>query len=340
MTAKTTKQLLLESIIKPFERIEVPPTVLSIDGVRFGSLGNFSCLTGKSKSRKTYLLSIFIAAALDSEEEIFQRIRSEVSGTNILHFDTEQAKHDTQKVSKRIHRLLERKEEIENYKCYCLRPHLPQTRIAIIEEAIYNTPNLKMVVIDGIADLIVGYNNEEKATEIINKFLKWTFELNIHIITVIHQNKGDNNAKGHLGSFVYQKAETVLSVEKDGNVSKVMTSHSRGVEIPPMSFSVNENDLPFFVDYIPSVNSKSKPTNPFDMDPDVHKNLLQDVFKNEDAITYSTLKEKIKFFLGSYSLPNGDSKCKEFLRYYKELKYITQEKNQGPYKLNKQWWVG
>jgi len=332
--SKNIKELLVESEIEPFTQMGVPPTVLSIDNIAFGSLGNFSCLSGKSKSRKTFFLSLLIAAALDTEDR-FQRIKTEIPNTTILHFDTEQAKHHTQNVSERIHSLLEKTNKIENYKCYCLRPHNPQTRIDIIEEAIYNTPNLKLVVIDGIADLIVGYNNEEEASKIMSKFLKWTFEMNIHIITIIHQNKGDNHAKGHLGSFIYQKAETILSVEKDGGVSKVETSYSRGVEIPPMSFSIDENLLPFLVDYIPGSSvSGIKKTDPFTMDKDTHQNLLRDVFKEEEELMRKDFLDSIKFVLGSYSMHNGDSKCKEFLNYYKNLDFLTQTEKLGPYKKN------
>lgn len=330
---KSIKELLKESEINPFEYSEIPATILSIDDVNFGSLGNFSCISGKSKSRKTYLLSILIAAALDVRGN-FQRIKTEIPNSTVLHFDTEQAKHHTQNVSKRILTLIEETNQIENYKCFCLRPYHPKTRIEIIEEAIYNTPNLKMVVIDGIADLIIGYNNEDEAIKIMSKFLKWTYQLNIHIITIIHQNKGDNHAKGHLGSFIYQKAETILSVEKDGNISRVSTSHSRGLEINPISFSIDENGLPYFVDYTPTPTNTTKKTNPFDIEKDTHFNLLRDVYKKDEILSRKEILERIKFCLGSYSMPNGDSKCKEFLNYYKQMKYIKQEAEQKPYSIN------
>ena len=98
---KSIKELLKSAEIDPFSTIEKPPTILSIDNISYGTLGNFSCITGKSKSKKTFFLSILIASALDVNGT-FQRIKTEIPNTNILHFDTEQSRHHTQKVSRRI----------------------------------------------------------------------------------------------------------------------------------------------------------------------------------------------------------------------------------------------
>lgn len=329
----TIKDLLSNSEINIHQKITTPPSILSIDDISFGTLGNFSCLTGKSKSRKTFFLSILIAAALDNSGK-FQRINSEILDTTVLHFDTEQSEYHTQLVAKRVVNLIDEK-ELSNYRCYCLRPHEPKTRINIIKEAIYNIKNVKLVVVDGIADLIIGYNNEDEAIKVIGEFMKWTFEKNIHIITIVHQNKGDNNAKGHLGSLILQKAETVLSIERDGAVSNVESTHSRGIEIQPMSFSIDDYGLPYFVDYTPKLNqNKSEKTNPFNIDIEVHKTILKDTFEGLVELNRADFLNKIKYVLGSYSHSNGDNKCKEFLNYYKERNLVTQSEKFKPYTLN------
>lgn len=333
ITKPNAKELLIKAEIDIYQKIVAPPSVLCIDDISFGTLGNFSCLTGKSKSRKTFFLSILIASSIDSNGT-FQRIKSQVSSSTVLHFDTEQSEYHTQLVAKRVVSLLDKDESINNYKCFCLRPYEPKTRIEIIKEAIYNTPNLKLVVIDGIADLIIGYNNEEEAIKVIGEFMKWTFELNIHIITIVHQNKGDNNAKGHLGSLILQKAETVLSIQRDGDISNVESTHSRGIEIQPMSFSVDDFGLPYFVDHNPNNSTKNEKTNPFNIDLEVHKTILKETFKDVSELNRNDFLENIKYVLGSYSYSNGDNKCKEFLTYYKKMEFVTQEEKLKPYTLN------
>ena len=186
-------------------------------------------------------------------------------------------------MKKRVVNLLEQREITSNYSCYCLRPFNSEERIDLIEEAIYSTKNLKLVIIDGIADLIIGYNNEDEAIKVISKFMKWTAERNIHIITVVHQNKGDNNAKGHLGSLILQKAETVLSIEKDGEISTAKPTHSRGIDIEPISFTINEHGLPKITDYVVNeVTSNNK--SPFEYTKEVHKGILERVFKDHEEL--------------------------------------------------------
>lgn len=333
---KTIKQLLKEAEIDPFSKIEKPPTILSIDNISYGTLGNFSCITGKSKSKKTFFLSILIASALIDNDR-FQRIKTEIQGGMILHFDTEQSKHHTQSVSRRIISLVgNEKISKENYKCYCLRPFDPKTRTEIIKEAIYTAKNLKLVVIDGIADLIVGYNNEESAIGIVNDIMKWTAELNIHLITIVHQNKGDNNAKGHLGSIILQKSETVLSVEKDKEISIVTPSHSRGIDINPISFSVDENGLPYFVDFNPNSSTPDKKIRfPRDVSVDVHRTILNEVFLEEKELKSQKFKDYLKDTLAKHSVNIGELVLREWKTFYERNGMITRENQQAPFTLSK-----
>jgi len=58
--------------------------------------------------------------------------------------------------------------------------------------------------------------------------MQWTDDRQIHIHTILHQNKGDENARGHIGTELNNKAETVLLVEKDksnGDISNVSAMH-------------------------------------------------------------------------------------------------------------------
>tara|TARA_R110002126_G_scaffold39767_1_gene117568 strand:+ start:29174 stop:30337 length:1164 start_codon:yes stop_codon:yes gene_type:complete len=338
---KTIKQLLKESEIDPFSTIEKPPTVLSIDGVSYGTLGNFSCITGKSKSKKTFFLSILIASALDVNGR-FQRIKTEIPNTTVLHFDTEQSQYHTQKVSRRIISLIDNEEISQKYyKCFCLRPFDPKTRTEMIKEAIYTTENVKLVVIDGIADLIVGYNNEETAVSIVNDIMKWTAELNIHLITIVHQNKGDNNAKGHLGSIILQKAETVLSVEKDREISNVTASHSRGIDINPISFSVDEKGLPYFVDFNPNSGINDKKIRlPRDVTTDVHKTILNEVFLNEKDLKSQKFKDFLKDTLAKHSINVGETAIRAWKAFYEKNEMIIRANQQAPFTLSEKMLVG
>ena len=180
-----------------------------------GSLGNFSLIIGKAKSKKSFFINIAISSAI-SKQAIFDKFCSNLleKQKTVLYFDTEQGKYHVQLALKRICDQTGIPEP-DNLKVYRLRSLPPSERLALIEHAINTIPEIGMVVIDGIKDLVTSINSEEEATMISSKLLKWTEEKNIHIICVLHQNKSDNNARGHIGTELINKAETVLSITVD-----------------------------------------------------------------------------------------------------------------------------
>ena len=128
-----------------------------------------------------------------------------------------------------------------------LRKHTPADRLGIIDAAIHGIEGLGLVIIDGVRDLVVDINSPSEATFIISKLMQWTDEFQIHLHTILHQNKGDDNARGHIGTELLNKAETVLQVEKDKtdhNISKVEAVCIRDREFYPFAFHINEEHLP------------------------------------------------------------------------------------------------
>jgi hypothetical protein len=97
------------------------------------------------------------------------------------------------------------------------------------------------VIIDGIADLINDVNDINASNELVQYLMKWTKELQIHIITVIHSNFNSTKPTGHLGSFLEKKTETQISVkvdEEDDNLTVVNCMRSRGQPFDKFSFTI------------------------------------------------------------------------------------------------------
>ena len=139
----------------------------------------------------------------------------------------------------------------ENLEFLALRKYTPEQRIRIVEQAIYNTPDIGLVIIDGIRDMVYDINSPGESTRIISKLMQWTDDRQIHIHTILHQNKGDENARGHIGTELNNKAETVLLVEKDksnGDISSVSAMHIRAMDFEPFAFRINDNALPELIE--------------------------------------------------------------------------------------------
>jgi hypothetical protein len=211
---------------------------------RVFTLGNFSAIIGKAKSKKTYLLSA-IASCILGRRLMWDKFQGGlIDGKDtVLYFDTEQGEYDSWNVMRRISRMAG---TTERFKPYNLRRHTPQERCDIIEFALMmQGDEAGLVIIDGIADLATGINDEEEASRVSTLLLRWTKDYNCHIATVIHQNKGDNFATGHLGSMIMKKCEVIISVTKDNYDSIVECQMIRGTQdFKPFRLSINGEGMP------------------------------------------------------------------------------------------------
>lgn len=302
-----------------------------------GTLGNFSMIIGKAKSRKSFFLNIAVSAVL-SEDKLMNQFKGCLpeGKRKVLYFDTEQSKYHVQKALQRICRQID-VEEPERLKVFGLRSEPPSERLQLIEYAIANTENLGFVVIDGIKDLITSINDEAEATMIASKLLKWTEERNVHIVTVLHQNKGDNNARGHIGSELVNKAETVLSVskhEKDKEVSTVEAEQCRNREPEPFAFRIVD-ELPTLIEgfEFKKITSSEKITLT-DLPKFKQQGILNRVFSKSESFMYGELVRQIKLAAETEVGERfGDNRVKDFISHCKNEGLIIQEGDKKPYTL-------
>jgi hypothetical protein len=232
-----------------------PPTCIEIwqhgEKHRFGTLGNFSVIGGKGKSRKTFFISALIGAALGGNKIL--NICSDFNKKRIVFFDTEQSEYDLYWAARRAVLLNQITYHPTNYDVFCLRPLSPIERVAFIENYLEQTMNVGYIVIDGIRDLLTDINSPEQATEITTKLMQWTKVYDIHASVVLHENPGSDKLRGHLGTEVQNKAETVISIEKptdNPTVSRVIPKFIRGSkEFDEFAFTINENALPELTNY-------------------------------------------------------------------------------------------
>lgn len=226
---------------------------------RLFTLGNISTISGKQKSKKTWLTSLLIAAASSNnmQGDKFHTALPE-NKSLCFYFDTEQAIYDAWKVGKQIQEL---GGDLNNVNLISLREFSPKDRLEIINYAVEKYGNrIGYMVIDGIADLVNSINDELEAVEITTRMMRWTANYNIHCSVVIHQRKADNYARGHIGTAIMNKSEAVISVTKSDehpSVSTVKCTDIRGaapftqfeIEIVGNRLEVNE------IGYVP----KSQP---------------------------------------------------------------------------------
>ena len=256
-------KLMLESEVNIDEELERQPIALSIGthqfkgkpyNTPFGSYGDFSCIVGASKSRKTFLKSALVAGYIGGKSNnYFEDITGhDTEEKFILEFDTEQSKFHTQRVLRRVVDMVGHSSEY--YKGFSLRKYGAKERQQFIEYVLYESDyknNIGLVTIDGYADLVQDFNNLEESSKLTDNLLKWTTDKQCHITGVLHRNFGSNKPVGHVGSSILKKAETVVFVDKeeDGQITNVSCKYSRNIEFDDFGFIVNKDTwLPEEVD--------------------------------------------------------------------------------------------
>lgn len=306
--------------INPLSDITEPPVYCRIGDTPSMTAGNFSLINGKAKSGKTFLLGAITASVLDEGKQL-----GIISGTlpgdksKVLYFDTEQSNFHATRTIKRICQLAGEPDP-DNLIAYGLRPLPPAERLAAIEEKISTTDDLGFVVIDGVRDLLtMGINDEAEATTLTSKFLKWTADYNIHIVLLLHQNKTDLNARGHIGTEILNKAETTITVTRDAksNLFLVSCEYSRDIAFDDFGFTI-EDGLPV-ASGIPS-EAKSNAKNPKNIDDNKHIEVLNKIFRDEREIGAVDFRDKIIY---GFDNTFGQSASKTFVSHYTEKKWVS-----------------
>ena len=324
--------------IKANDVIPPPEIALTVGGNTIGTLGNILSIIGKAKSRKSFFITMAISVSI-SKDTIFNLFKNELPAkqNSVLYFDTEQGKYHVQMALKRICTLVGVKEPT-NLHVYGLRSLNPLERLQLIEYAIYNTDNLGIVFIDGIKDLITSINDEEQATMIVSKLMKWSEERNILITTVLHQNKGDNNARGHIGTELNNKAETVLSISKSTDnemVSIVAPEMCRNIEPQSFAFEIDQNGIPYISDY--EINQKQeKKMSKKELFEYYKFEILNDIFINytDIGMGYGQLLDHFKrAFLNKSTETIGDNNAKDYIKELIETSYILKSQTDNKYYL-------
>ena len=320
------------SLIRVSDQLTIPPVVLRVDEAIIGTLGNFSVSTGKAKAKKTFNVCALVAAALINGQVLEYRASFPESKRDILYFDTEQSPYHCQLVMQRILSLagLPLDQEPEHLKFSHLRAiAAPNQRRALIRYAIYNSPNLGLVIIDGIRDLMHDINNSAEATNLVGDLMQWTGEKNIHIQTVLHLNKGDDKARGHIGTELNNKAESVLLIAKDtkdADRSVVSPAVIRSKAFAPFAFKLSEDDgicLPELDTEFAVTNSPSFSYQ--ELSGEEHRKALQETFKTDTELGYGVLLTHLST---AYQCICGrtydQTKLKELLRFLLNKRMIVK----------------
>jgi hypothetical protein len=219
--------------------------ILQIGGKVIGTLGNICVFSGLPKAGKSTFLNACIAGAF-VPYSIFEMAMFLPPGRKVVcYIDTESSEYDFYRSIGRMKSLINMQEMPSTFLGYRMRDLNPREIQAYIDYIIQLRPDCSVLVIDGLLDLLMNYNDEVESRMLINWLKKITSQANILLIGVVHTGKKDGLTLGHFGSMIDRYCQSVLSVEKD---NKEQTFELKGkflrsdIEFSPIKI-MNDNGV-------------------------------------------------------------------------------------------------
>jgi hypothetical protein len=221
---------------KPPEKAE-PRIFLKGQGIC--AAGNLMVITGQAKAGKSALVGAILSSMLDNQEHLSIGMAPNHNAFGVIHFDTEQSRYDHyQLIVKAMNRaaVSHVPDWIRSYSLADL-PTVKRRQALASEMTAARREHhgIQFVIIDGVADLIHDPNDPKEAFALVEELHRLAIRHDTPIIGILHLNPGsDFKTRGHLGSQLERKAESVIALEreKNGEIVTVYLKEARHGYLP------------------------------------------------------------------------------------------------------------
>lgn len=307
--------------------------VVSVNDVPLGTQGNLLCVTGGEGTGKSNYIAALIAGAIRQADKVVDTLGVSVCENSkqkaILFYDTEQSEVQTYKNITNLLRRSGQETMPDYFRAYCLtgmsRKERLQSIIQSMDKFHYQYQGIHMVVIDGIADLIKGANDEAESIAVVEELYRLAGIYKTCIITVLHFIPNGLKLRGHLGSELQRKAAAILSIEKDTDpaisvVKALKVRDGSPLDVPIMQFSWDkEAGMHVYLGEKPKEAKEKRKE-------DELVSVAKDVFGRQRFITYVDLSEQIQAILDV-----KERTAKSYIKFMREKEIIVKDPSNQSY---------
>ncbi|MDH6357616.1 AAA family ATPase [Parabacteroides sp. PF5-9] len=290
---------------------DYPPVdfLLKYNGIGCIPRGDLQVITGKMKTGKTFAALSLEVALLRGE---FMGFESPKENIRVLHIDTEQSAGNVVKKIKTAHTLCGWHESVnsERFQVLSLRECSYEDRIRITLEAVEQFRPY-FVFIDGIRDLCEDFNDIGESAALVGELMRVSSLQKCAIMCVLHENKGDGNMRGHLGSELANKCSEAYQVTKKEDIISVEQTVCRNMPIEKWAFRIDDNGIPVpdFANTLSQVQVKRNST-------------LVSVFKDKRSYSYAKLVKEFGEIYGC-----GERTSKSHIANARADGFLIKDKN-------------
>ncbi|MBC2601770.1 toprim domain-containing protein [Puniceicoccus vermicola] len=233
------RQWLKEIRFDPSNPPPPEPCLYEFSGTEVSHPGNLCTLTAAPGVGKTALLVGGLAAGL-SPESVLGWKSPQRKGA-IVHIDSEQSRGDAFEIvgmrSLRRAGLESMPKRFLSFPMVGTDPgRILYALRVILADAQKSFDEIHSVWLDGVGDVCNDVNDPGEVQGVVTELHRLANEFRTVIWTILHFNPGSEKMRGHLGSYLERKSETVLRMERepDGETTVIYTAKTRRAPIPKL----------------------------------------------------------------------------------------------------------
>lgn len=247
----------------------------------------------------------------------------------VLLYDTEQSEVQLYKNSVNILRRAKLDKMPETFKAYSLTSMSRSVRLHSIIESMdrfyHYYGGIHMVVIDGIADLIRGANDEGESISIVEELYRLAGIYNTCIVCVLHFIPNGMKLRGHLGSELQRKAAAILSIERDDDsgtsvIKALKVRDGSPLDVPMIQFAWDkEAAMHCYLGEKPKEEKEQRKEREL-------TSVAREIFRRRPHLTYNDLCGELQA-----QLDVKDRTAKTYIRFMRKKEIVIKDPSNPTY---------
>jgi len=307
--------------------------VISAGDVPLGTQGNILCITGGEGTGKSNYVAALIAGSIIKDNRTIDtlgvNVRDNSDNKAVLLYDTEQSEVQ---LFKNVSNLLKRaklNEKPEELRAFSLTGMSRKERLQAIVQSMdkyhYEYEGIRLVVIDGIADLVSSANDEVESIRIMDELYRLAGIYRTCIVCVLHYVPNGLKLRGHLGSELQRKAAAILSIELDTEpsisvVKALKVRDGSPLDVPLMQFSWDK-ELGIHI----YIGEKTREEKEKRKEKEL-ANVAREIFNVQKHLTYIDLCDRIQQIMDV-----KERTAKSYIKYMREKEIIFKDPSSQNY---------
>ena len=301
--------------------------IISAGDVPLGTQGNLFGITGGEGTGKSNYVAAIVAGCIRAAGMETDTLGIQVTPNDrykaVLLYDTEQSEVQLFKNVSNLLARAKQPDKPDELNAFCLTGMSRKERLNAIVQSMdkfyYQYGGIRLVVIDGIADLVKSANDEAESVAVIDELYRLAGIYNTCILCVLHFVPNGLKLRGHLGSELQRKAATILSIEKDEEptqsvVKALKVRDGSPLDVPLMLFAWDKKaGMHVYRGEKPREEKEKRKERDL-------VNVARDIFGRQTHITYIDLCEQLQQVLDV-----KERTAKSYIRFMRERDIIVKD---------------